>query len=241
MTIGGGSGVSMSTSYTGRARWRLGEKSGAWGALAGDGSVADRVSRGQEPAGGHATKSAELRIHVCLVIVLGVERHVRQPHWPRDLELAENAMEAHDAAVQLRRETDLVAERLDHPRFRESRPLAQRRDRDGATAHVELRDGPGDGPVHAPRPRDASADPLGEDAKATFDRGRLLAALQELADLGPDEVGEVQREARRLPQRPPDDSIGAGRTQPNPDDALVCGLLEHDGRHLRTAKPGGPA
>ena len=56
------------------------------------------------------------------------------------------------------------------------------------------------------RPREASGDPLRDDAEARLDRGCLLAALHELVGCRADEVGEVDREAGRLAHRPRDDS-----------------------------------
>jgi hypothetical protein len=82
------------TALSRRARRRLGEKSGGRGPLAHGGSVADQMSRGQERPGGDAAERAEFRIHVGVVAVLRVERHVCQPHRSRGLELTERSDES---------------------------------------------------------------------------------------------------------------------------------------------------
>jgi hypothetical protein len=87
------------TALSRRARRRLGEKSGGRGPLAHGGSVADQMSRGQERPGGDAAERAEFRIHVGVVAVLRVERHVCQPHRSRGLELTERSTKAQDAPV----------------------------------------------------------------------------------------------------------------------------------------------
>src|SRR5262249_4816811 len=40
---------------------------------------------------------------------------------------------------------------------------------------------------------------------------------------------------------PHDDGVGPGGPQPDADDTLASGLLEHDGSDLGTAEPGAPA
>src|SRR5262249_28995490 len=130
---------------------RLGEKSGRGGTVAGRRAVAHWVSQGEELARRDATEGPKLGVHVRLVAEPRVERHVGEPPRGRALQQAERAMEADDAAIELRRQTDLVAERLHEARFRQPRTLPQRRDRYRAAARIELRDRPGHGLVHAVR------------------------------------------------------------------------------------------
>src|SRR5262245_45282015 len=134
MTMDGGSCVSMPDLLYDRADACLGEKSGSRTTVAGRSPVANGVSRRQERARGDAAEGAEFRIHMGLVVVLRIERHVRQPRPPCGLQLTECSMEAHDARVELRLETDLISERLHQPRLREPGSLAQRCDRDRAAA-----------------------------------------------------------------------------------------------------------
>src|SRR5262249_32959508 len=68
--------------------------------------------RAARNAGGDAAERAQFRIHVRLVAVLRVERHVCQPHRSRGLQLTERSTEAQDAPVLSLNVPDPSKERL---------------------------------------------------------------------------------------------------------------------------------
>ena len=227
--------------YTAAPTRVLEKSQAAGGPVAGRGSVADGVSRGQELARRDAAEGAELRVHVRLVVVLRVERHVRQPRpVPRSA-----AGRALDGSARCGRTASARGRpgRGTRPPAASSRaPSARAAPRSGSCRRSRRAARP---PRRRPRPCPASARSICRSTARRCGSGSRSRSpprsAPEARGFRADEVGEVQREAGRLAQWPRDDGVGAGRTQPHADDVLVRGLLEQHGPHLRTADPGAPA
>src|SRR5690606_2750188 len=103
---------------TGHATRRLGKKSAlrTWLRTRSelDRRRAARVVRGEEVARREPAELAELRRHVRLVVVAGLERDVGE-RARAGVEQRERAAIAHDARIDLRRDADLLAKRVREP------------------------------------------------------------------------------------------------------------------------------